>query len=69
MSEILQKFGTKLRLMRLDKALSQQDLAECIGADKSYISGLENGTRNPTLTTLQRICEVLETNLSELLSD
>lgn len=45
------KFGKALREIRLKKKMSQDYIAEKLGAHRSYISGLERGERNPSLLT------------------
>jgi transcriptional regulator with XRE-family HTH domain len=47
--------------------LSQEKLGEVAGLDRTYISGVERGVRNPTISSLGRIAAALECNLSEIL--
>jgi transcriptional regulator with XRE-family HTH domain len=44
---------------RLALDITQQDLADRVGVDRSYIARLESGTANPTLTMTERIVEAL----------
>lgn len=44
--------GDRLRLIRKNKGLSQQELADMVGVSKSSISCYENQTRNPSLETI-----------------
>lgn len=37
------QFGEKVRILRAQKAMTQQDLADCMGVSVSYISKVENG--------------------------
>ena len=48
--------------------LSQEELGFRAEVDRTYVSGLENGTRNPTLETIIRIAEALKMRPSKLLS-
>lgn len=62
----LLNLGNKLRDLRQNKALSQERFAELTGLDRTYISGLERGKRNPSFLIIQRLCKVLEINPNEL---
>lgn len=64
---IVESFAAAVRRRRLELRLSQEDLAERSGLDRTYISGVERGVRNPTLKTAQRIAEALEIQLRDLL--
>ena len=47
--------------------MSQTDLAEKIGADKGYVSLLENGKKNPTLVTFEKIAKALGVSIEDLI--
>ena len=61
------KLGENLRKLRLKKNFSQGDLAKKLGVDRAYISNIENGRMNPTLSTLEKISKALGISSSELL--
>ena len=61
------KLGENLRKVRLKKNLSQGDLATALEVDRAYISNIENGRMNPTLSTLEKIAGALGISSSELL--
>jgi transcriptional regulator with XRE-family HTH domain len=44
--------GRNVRRLRIAAGLSQAELAERMGVDRAYVSGLELGQRNPTIVTL-----------------
>lgn len=52
--------GDKIRIMRSEKNLSLQELADRAGISLSYLSEIERGTVYPALSTLKRIAEALE---------
>jgi len=52
-------FGQILKVLRDGKNLSQEELAHQSGLDRTYISLLERGKKNPTIKTLWDICDVL----------
>ena len=53
--------GNVLRAKREKLAVSQEELAERAGVDRTYISILERGLKSPTVDTLERICAALGT--------
>lgn len=53
--------GNVLRVKREKLAVSQEELAERAGVDRTYISILERGLKSPTVETLERICAALGT--------
>lgn len=58
-----------VRLGRQRLQLSQEELAARADIDRTYISGIERETRNPTITIVAKIAAVLETTASELLAN
>jgi transcriptional regulator with XRE-family HTH domain len=51
--------GRNVKRKRLEKGLSQEQFAEASGFTQQYISGLENGRRNPTIVTLYELAQAL----------
>ena len=64
---LLRKFGLRVRQLREVRGWSQEDLAEKADLHRTYVSGIERGTRNPTLTVLGRIAGGFGMTLDELL--
>jgi ribosome-binding protein aMBF1 (putative translation factor) len=52
------KLGGMLQQARLDKGLTQEQLAEKCGTNKGYISRIENNLKEARISTLQRIVEI-----------
>jgi ribosome-binding protein aMBF1 (putative translation factor) len=52
------KIGALIHEARLEKGLTQEELAEKVGTTKSYISKIENNIKEVRLSTLQRIVEL-----------
>jgi transcriptional regulator with XRE-family HTH domain len=63
----LLKLGKAIRFIRLEIGLSQEELADRCGFDRTYISMLERGKRNPSLVNLLRLAKGLGTSLTTLL--
>jgi transcriptional regulator with XRE-family HTH domain len=61
------RLGLNLKKLRLKKKMSQGDISRKLGVDRAYISSIENGRMNPTLTTLEKLAEAIGVNSSELL--
>lgn len=58
--------GQQVRSLRLQAGLSQENFAERCGLDRTYISGIERGTRNPTLEVLYILATALHIDLASL---
>lgn len=58
--EINKAFGQLLKSIREQKHVSQEKLAELSGLDRTFISLLERGLRQPSLKTLFRLSKALE---------
>ena len=61
--------GRRVRELRHAKGWSQERLAEQAELDRSYIAGIEVGTRNPSLKALERLAIAFSIRLSELFDD
>lgn len=66
MANIYQKFGERVRELRKDKGLSQEQLAEKIHRDPRTVVAIEGGKRNPTLNTINKIAKALDSEISIL---
>jgi len=47
--------------------MSQGDIARALDVDRGYISNIENGKKNPTLATIQKLADALGVSMDELL--
>jgi len=59
-------YGSAIRELRISRGLSQERLADECGMDRTYVSGIERGERNPSLTNILKIAEALGVRVSEL---
>ena len=64
--KILSQFGMRLKQARLNSNMSQEEMALSIGFDRTYISILERGKRNPSLFTICKIADLLNINPKDL---
>jgi transcriptional regulator with XRE-family HTH domain len=64
---ILAAFGRSLRARRDAKGLSQEQLAERADLDRTYISDIERGTRNPGIKNVVRLARALGIPTAKLL--
>ncbi len=58
-----------VRMIRKQHGLSQEELALEAGIDRTYISGIERGTRNPSLDVMVLLARTLRCTLSELVRE
>jgi ribosome-binding protein aMBF1 (putative translation factor) len=65
-SDILTRFGRRVRALRTARGQSQETFAEACGIDRTYISGIERGRRNVGLKNIDVIANALGVTLSEL---
>lgn len=61
--------GSKIRELRLENGLTQEELANRLELTKGYISQLENNLSSPSMNTLFSILEVLGTDVSDFFSN
>ena len=62
-----QKFGENMKKIRLEKSLSQGDICRALNLDRAYISNVENGKQNLTISTMEKVAKVLEVSVDQLL--
>lgn len=66
---ILIAVGAAIRRARLERDLSQEDLAHLAGVDRSYMSSIERGGQNVGVMTLARLARAMHVALAELMLD
>lgn len=66
MKNIKQKLGDRIRKLRLEKRLSQENLAFESSMHRTYLSSIERGERNPSLKNIEAIANALGVKLSDL---
>lgn len=58
-----------VRALRQEAGLSQAELADRVGVSQTWISRLELGQGNPTLSTLNRLAEAFDVRIADLLEE
>jgi transcriptional regulator with XRE-family HTH domain len=64
---ISERFGQAVKAVREQQGVSQEKLAERAEIDRTYVSMIERGKRQPTLEVASRIANALSTKLSEII--
>lgn len=67
MVDVRQRLARNLRKLRLAKGISQEAFAEEAGLHRTYISDLERGARNPTISVVDKIARTLDVSIGSLL--
>jgi transcriptional regulator with XRE-family HTH domain len=65
--DVRRRVGLNVRRAREAQEISQEELADRAGVHRTYISGVERGVRNPTVTVLEKIAKALKAKPSTLL--
>lgn len=66
---VLIKFGEKVREIRKEKGLSQEELAYKANLHRTYIGMIERAEKNITLINIDKIACALETTIKDLFND
>lgn len=65
--DIRQRLGTNVRRLREEKGWSQEDYADRAGIHRTYVSDIERGKRNPTVTVVEKLAKPLNVSPGSLL--
>lgn len=63
---VQRRLSKNLQRIRREKGLSQEDLAHRAEVHQTYLSGLENGRRNPSIKVVERIADALGVDVVEM---
>lgn len=67
MDDVRERLALNLRKLRQTTGLSQEAFADEAGVHRTYISDLERGARNPTITVVDKIAKALKVPIGRLL--
>lgn len=65
--DIRQRLAANLRRLRHEKGWSQEDYADRAGIHRTYVSDIERGARNPTITVIEKLAKPFGVKIGELL--
>lgn len=63
---IVLTFGERVRLLRKEKGLSQEELADKADVHRTYVGMIERGEKNITIVNIQKIAKALGVHIKEL---
>ncbi len=69
MKSLQQILADNLKRVRAERGYSQEKLAEIVDLHRTYISGIERGTRNVSLRNIEKIAQALDLSVVELLTE
>lgn len=67
--DIRKRFGARIKALREEKNWSQEELADRTDLHRTYISSIERGIRNPTISVIEKLALGLEVSLKTLVSE
>lgn len=65
--DVRQRLAANVRRLREDTGLSQEKFALEHGIDRTYVSAIERGRRNPTVVVVERLANAFGVDVVELL--
>lgn len=68
-SNILKLFGLKVKEIRKEKGLSQEELADKAGLHRTYIGMIERAEKNITLINIEKIASAFECSIADLFKE
>ena len=69
MSNVMVRFGKRLREVREEAGISQEKLADLAKLHRTYVSSVERGKNNISLVNIERLALALGVSLRELMPD
>jgi transcriptional regulator with XRE-family HTH domain len=67
--EVIDAYATVMRKHRLRMSISQEELAHRAGLSLSFVSLLETGKRQPTISTISVLCKALDVSMVEFIGE
>lgn len=63
--EIKKRFAVKLKELRTTRKMSQENLANTAGIDRTYLQSIEKGDRNVSLETIEKLAIALQIEIKD----
>jgi len=64
---IKNKFGTRIKALRKERGISQENLALKAELDRTYIPSIEKGDRNVSIVVIEKLAKAFDIKISELM--
>ncbi|MDB5480485.1 MAG: transcriptional regulator [Caulobacteraceae bacterium] len=64
--DVRRRLGLNVQRLRRAKGWSQEEFAELAGLHRTYVSGVERGVRNPTITVVEKLAVTLGIGIGDL---
>jgi transcriptional regulator with XRE-family HTH domain len=64
---ISKRLGDNIKKIRTRKGMSQGDICRALDMDRGYMSAIENGKKNITISQLERLAQALDISVDKLL--
>ncbi len=65
-TDIRVQLGQRVRALRIKRGWTQVEMADLLAMDRSYLSEIETGKKDPSLSMLKQLADGLSTSVSEL---
>ena len=65
--DVRRRLGLNVQRIRREKGWSQEELADQAGLHRTYVSGVERGIRNPTITIVEKLALALGVSTGTLI--
>lgn len=67
--DIQLQLAVNLRRIRVERRISQEELAYASGVERAYVGHLERGKKNPTIKTLDKLADTLGCKVADFFAD
>jgi len=64
-----QRFGRRVKELRAEREITQEELAERVGVFRTYMSRIETGAANPTLTVIHALADALSVDVVSMFQE
>lgn len=68
-AEDVQRLGERIRDIRIERRMTQEDVADRADINRTHVSDIERGRKPPTVTTLYRLAHALRVHPADILDD
>ena len=66
---LLHRLGSRIRFLREQAKISQEELGHKSGLHRTYVGAIERGERNPSVLSLKKIADALQVTVRKLFDD